>query len=104
MGTNVVEAIRYFGNRKKIFYVHFRDVKGTANNFAECFIDEGQTDMFEAMKTYKEVGFDGPMIVDHTPHIVDDTDWGHRGRAYAMGYIKALIDTVNGVSGSSEGY
>ena len=39
-------------------------------------------------------------MVDHTPYIVGDTDWGHRGRAYAMGYIKALIDTVNAVSGS----
>ena len=95
MGTNVVEAIRYFGSRKKIFYVHFRDVRGTADNFAETFIDEGQTDMFEAMKAYKEVGFDGPMIVDHIPHIVDDTPWGHRSRAYAMGYIKALMDVVN---------
>ena len=102
MGTNVIEAIRYFGSRKKIFYVHFRDVKGTADNFVETFIDEGQTNMFEAMKAYKEVGFDGPMIVDHTPHVVDDTDWGHRGRAYAMGYIKALIDIVDAVSGSSE--
>ena len=100
MGTNVIEAIRYFGSRKKIFYVHFRDVRGTADNFDETFIDEGQTDMFEAMKAYKEVGFDGPMVVDHTPRVVDDTTWGHRGRAYAMGYIKALIDTVNAVSGS----
>ena len=94
MGTNVIEAIRYFGSRKKIFYVHFRDVRGTAGNFVETFIDEGQTDMFEAMKAYKEVGFDGPIIVDHTPHIVDDSTWGHRGRAYAMGYIKALIQAV----------
>ena len=100
MGTNVIEAIRYFGSRKKIFYVHFRDVRGTADNFVETFIDEGQTDMFEAMKTYKEVGFDGPMIVDHTPRIVGDTPWGHRSRAYAMGYIKALINVVNAISGS----
>ena len=100
MGTNVIEAIRYFGSRKKIFYVHFRDVRGTAGNFVETFIDEGQTDMFEAMKAYKEVGFDGPIIVDHTPHIVDDSTWGHRGRAYAMGYIKALMDVVNAPSES----
>ena len=98
MGADVIEAIRYFGSRKKIFYVHFRDVKGTANDFAECFIDEGNVDMLEAMKVFKEVGFDGPMIVDHTPHVVDDTDWGHRGRAYAMGYIKALMHAVNSLS------
>ena len=80
------------------------DVGTGASTFIDCLIEEGQTDMFEVMKAYKEVGSDGPMIVDHTPHIVDDTDWGHRGRAYAMGYIKALIGTVNAVSGSSEGY
>ena len=95
MGTDVIEAIRYFGSRKKIFYVHFRDVKGTADDFAETFIDEGQTDMLEAMKAYKEVGFDGPLIVDHTPHVVDDTDWGHRGRAFAMGYMKGLKRVVD---------
>ena len=100
MGTNVIEAIRYFGSRKKIFYVHFRNVRGTADNFAETFIDEGQTDMFETIKAYKEVGFDGPILDDHVPRIVDDTHWGHRSRAYSMGYIKALIDTVNAVSGS----
>ena len=90
MGTDVIEAIRYFGSRKKIFYVHFRDVTGTADNFAETFIDDGQTDMLQAMKAYKEVGFEGVMRPDHVPYVVDDTDWGHRGRAYAIGYMKAL--------------
>ena len=98
MGCDVIEAIRYFGSRKRIFYVHFRDVRGTAEDFAETFIDEGQTDMFEAMKAYHEVGFDGVLIVDHTPHVVDDTDWGHRGRAYAMDYMKALKAMVERLS------
>ena len=98
MGCDVIEAIRYFGSRKKILYVHFRDVRGTAENFAETFIDEGQTDMFEAMRAYHEAGFDGVLIVDHTPHVVDDTDWGHRGRAYAMGYMKALKAMVERLS------
>jgi len=91
MGENVVEAIRYFGSRRKIFYVHFRDVKGTPEKFEETFIDDGQTDMFAAMKAYKDVGFDGPIIDDHVPDIVNDTPWRHRSRAFATGYIKALM-------------
>jgi len=95
MGVDVPETIRYFGSRKKIFYVHFRDVFGTADDFTETFIDEGQTDMFEAMKAFKEVGFDGPLSLDHTPHVVgDDEHWGYRGRAFAMGYMKALRNIV----------
>jgi len=92
---NVIKGIRYFGPQGKIIYIHFRDVRGTAADFHEAFIDEGQVDTFEVVKTLKEVGFDGFMIPDHVPHMVDDTPWGHRGRAYAIGYIQALIQVVD---------
>ena len=95
MGPGVIEAIRYFGQRGKILYVHFRDVQGTVPKFQECFIDEGNSDMFEVLKTLKETGFTGFLLTDHVPHIVDDTPWGHRSNAYALGYIKALLDVVN---------
>jgi len=101
MGANIPEAIRYFGRRKRIVYVHFRNVKGAVPRFRECFIDEGDTDMLEVIKAYKEVGFNGPMIDDHVPRMTDDTPWGHRGRAYAVGYMKALMQTV-GVAASHE--
>ena len=95
MGPGVIEAIRYFGARGKIFYIHFRDVQGIVPKFQECFINEGNSDMFEVMRTLKEVGFKGIMIPDHVPHMVDDTPWGHRGRAYAVGYMTSLIEVVN---------
>ena len=91
----VYEAIRYFASRKKIAYVHFRNVTSCVPSFAETFIDNGYVDMLEAMRAYKESGFDGVLIVDHTPGIVGDTRWGHRGRAYGIGYMKALLKCVN---------
>ena len=94
MGPGVVEAIRYFGGRGKIFYVHFRDVQGTVPCFQECFLGEGNVDVIAAMRALKEVGFTGFLLDDHVPHIVDDTEWGHRARAHAIGYIQALINTV----------
>ncbi|MBM3240000.1 TIM barrel protein [Candidatus Poribacteria bacterium] len=95
MGGNVYAAIRYFGERKKIFYVHFRNVKGTVPKFAESFINTGDTDMYKAMRIYKEVGFNGMMIPDHVPHIAGDTGWSYRSRAYAIGYMTALLEVVN---------
>ncbi|MEA3407841.1 MAG: mannonate dehydratase [Chloroflexota bacterium] len=91
----VYEAIRYFSSRNKIAYVHFRNVRGVVPKFEETFIDEGKVDMLKAMRAYKESDFDGVLIVDHTPGIVGDTGWGHRGRAYGIGYIKALLKCVN---------
>lgn len=92
---NVLRGIRYFAPRGKLLYVHFRDVVGEADNFTECFINEGNFDKFEVMKALKEHGFTGFLIDDHVPDMIDDTRWGHRGRAYAIGYMTALIDLVN---------
>ena len=95
MGPGVIEAMRYFGAQGKIFYVHFRDVQGTVPAFQECFLGEGNVDVVAAMRALKEAGFTGFIIDDHVPHIVDDTEWGHRGRAHATGYIMALVEAVN---------
>jgi mannonate dehydratase len=63
--------------------------------FQECFLGEGNVDLVAAMRTLKEVGFTGFLLDDHVPHLIDDTEWGHRGRAHAIGYIQALLATVN---------
>lgn len=95
MGKGVIEPIQYFASRGKILYVHFRDVQGAVPKFQECFIGEGNVDVVDAMRTLKNAGFTGFMIDDHVPHMVDDTDWGHRGRAHATGYIQGLLNAVN---------
>jgi mannonate dehydratase len=94
MGPDPLAAIRYFGQRGKICYVHFRDVQGVAPNFQECFLGEGNVNVVAAMRALHEVGFQGFIIDDHVPQLVDDTSWGHRGRAHATGYIQALVSAV----------
>ena len=93
-GEGVLEAIRFFGERGKIFYVHFRDVQGSVENFTECFLGDGNCDPVETIRALKQTGFNGFLIPDHVPRMVDDTDWCHRGRAWTVGYIRALIDAV----------
>ena len=94
MGEHVPTAIRRIGSQGKIVYVHFRNIRGTPKKFQEVFIDEGDVDMVEAMRTYKEVGFEGPFMMDHTPRFAaaDATAWA--GRAFAVGYMRALIQAV----------
>ena len=94
-GEGVIESIRYFGERGRIFYMHLRDVVGPADNFTEVFLGDGQSNPVEVVKTLKAVGFNGFIIDDHVPHMVNDSPWAHRGRAWSTGYIKALIDSVN---------
>jgi mannonate dehydratase len=93
-GEQIFEVIRYFGQRRKIFNVHFRNIAGGFLDFRETFIDDGDVDMLEAMRVYKEVGYDGMMMPDHVPSIEGDTG-NLQGFAFAFGYIKALIAAVS---------
>lgn len=93
MGVDAIEMIRYFGSRGKIHHVHFRNIKRAVPDFEESFIDDGDTDMFEALKTYKEVGFQGTIMPDHWPTCAGDSRWA--GRAQALGYLKALMDVLD---------
>jgi mannonate dehydratase len=97
-GAGVMESIEHFGKQGRLFYIHFRDVKGACDDFTECFIDEGNSDMFKVMLKLKEVGFKGFLIDDHVPKMVNDTPWNHRGRAFATGYMKGLLQAANAVS------
>jgi mannonate dehydratase len=89
--ATVREMIEFFGPKGRIFYVHFRDVKGTVPNFTECFLGEGNYDPAEVMTLLRSNGFTGFLLDDHVPHMDDDTDWNHRGRAHAIGYMQGLL-------------
>jgi mannonate dehydratase len=91
--VEIHDVIRYFGSRKKIFNVHFRNIRGGFLNFQETFPDDGDINFIQTIKTYKEVGYDGMLMPDHVPRIEGDTN-GYQAFAYAFGYIQALIQMV----------
>ncbi len=88
---NMLEAIRYFHEQGKIFIVHFRNVSAPLPHFVETFLDNGYMDMYQAMKIFCEIGYDGTMILDHTPQFAGGFAQGG-GTAYAIGYMRALIE------------
>jgi len=95
MGVDVLKEIRYFAGLNRIKLVHFRSVRGTVPKYTEVFVDEGDIDMLEAMKTYREAGYEGPFVSDHTPRVEGDTPWGHIGRTFTHGYMRGLVQAVN---------
>ncbi len=92
---NVYGIIAEMASRNKIALVHFRNVRGQLPRFAEVFIDEGEVDMRRAMETYRDNGYNGPFGMDHTPGFPQSMA-GPAGKAYANGYIRAMIQTVYG--------
>ena len=62
-------AIREFASAGKIGYVHFRNTSGQLPRYSEVFIDDGYVDMPRALAIYRECGFDGTVMPDHTPRL-----------------------------------
>ncbi len=97
-GVDIPQAIRYFGKRNSIHFVHFRDVKGHKSNFAETFHDNGKTDMHASMQAYYDIGFRGPLRPDHVPTMYGDSNehpgYSTIGTLFAIGYIRGLIEGV----------
>jgi mannonate dehydratase len=98
MTDDLPSVIRHFGNQKKIFFVHFRDVRGTPEKFEETFHDDGKTNMLECIKAYKDISYDGVCRPDHVPTMEGDSNnspmYSSIGRLFAIGYIKGLCEAV----------
>ncbi len=98
MTNDLPGVIKQFGNQNKIFFIHFRDVRGTPEKFEETWHDAGQTDMLACMKAYKDIGFDGVLRPDHVPTVEGDSNenagYSSFGRLYAIGYIRGLRQAI----------
>lgn len=97
--VDIPAAIRHFGDRGKIHFVHFRDIRGGAQRFVEAWHDDGQNDMMAAMQAYYDAGFRGPIRPDHVPTISGYEEnefpgYNDLGALFAYGYIKGLMEGV----------
>ena len=89
----IFDVIRWFGERRKIFNVHFRNIKGKKLDFMEAFPDEGDMDMPRSLAAYRDVAYPYMLMPDHVPQI-DGRDPSGVAFAYCYGYIQALIDAL----------
>lgn len=100
MTDDLPAVIRHFGKQEKIFFVHFRDVRGTPEKFVETFHDDGKTDMLACMQAYRDIGYEGVCRPDHVPTMEGDSNdnpsYSAVGRLFAIGYLKGLREAVYG--------
>ena len=90
----VCDVIRYFGERKKIFNIHYRNIKGGLRKFVEVFPDEGDVDMLKVLRALKLVGYPYMIMPDHVPQI-SGPEPRKVAFAYTFGYIHAMLQAIN---------
>ena len=92
MGSNpcndIPAMVREFGAQGRIHFAHVRNIRFTGpGQFEEAahFSGDGSLDLYEIMKAYHDVGFDGYIRPDHGRMI-----WDEQGRAGYGLYDRAL--------------
>lgn len=97
MCVDIPNTVKSLGDR--IHFAHFRNLTGTAENFTEQFHDDGQQDMYVAMKSYIDNGVNCPMRPDHAPTMQGEDNshpgYAQQGRLMAIGYMRGLMEAIN---------
>jgi mannonate dehydratase len=88
---DIFEPLDWLSSRKKVFNVHFRNIKGNRLHYAECAPDEGEADFTRAVLVLAKNGYDGHITPDHMVNAAGDTSGGQAYWAFVYGYIAASI-------------
>lgn len=93
MGEDLEHAAQMLKDR--IFFIHFRNCRGSREDFRETFHDNGELDMPGLIRLYAQLGLDVPIRVDHVPQLAGERGipgYTALGRLYAIGYLRGLLE------------
>ena len=96
-GEDVYEGIRRFGERGKIFHVHFRNVVGTIpadRAYAETMPDLGDLDMYRVLRALRDIGYDRAIDYDHIMKLSTDSEVGREYIAYCVGHSRGMMQAL----------
>ncbi len=93
-GADLDAGLRRFAAAGKLFYIHFRSVRGNVSSFQEVLPHEGAFDAPALMRTLHQIDYDGYVTPDHYPGLTGDTPAQDMVRAWSAGYMRALIQAT----------
>ena len=89
--VDIFEPLTWLASRKKIFNVHFRNIKGNRNHYAEVAPDEGEADFTRAIQILAQHDYDGNVTPDHGVNAAGDNTGGQAYWGFVYGYISASM-------------
>lgn len=85
--------------RHRIPFVHFRNIRGTTEDFMETWPDDGDLDLPRFIATLLELDVDAYIRPDHSPRLTTEEPgtlgYGFDGHLFTLGYMRGLIDSAD---------
>lgn len=73
-----------------VFAVHLGNIAAGQ----QAFLDEGEINLPLTLNRLKKIGFVGPLRAAPPPGMIGDEPWGYKGRAFDLGYLKAVLQVL----------
>jgi mannonate dehydratase len=93
MGEDPAECARRYHGRFP--FAHFRNIRGTAEDFIETWPDDGDLDLAGFIGTLQELDVDTYIRPDHSPRLatedVGTLGYGFDGHLFTLGYMRGLM-------------
>jgi mannonate dehydratase len=90
---NIYDVVADYSRQHRLGYVHLRNVRDKVPHYKETFIDDGEVDVPRVLAILHKNKFSGVIIPDHAPQMSCAAPW-HAGMAFAMGYLKAGLQSL----------
>lgn len=99
--NDIPALVRHFGGMGRIHFAHVRNIKFFGDR---CFHEsshlssDGSLDLYEIMKAYHDIGFDGYIRPDHGRMIWDEKGrpgYGLYDRALGIAYLNGLWEAID---------
>jgi mannonate dehydratase len=91
---DIYDVVDHYSRQNRLGYVHLRNVRDKVPHYKETFIDDGEVDVLRVLEILKRNRFEGVIIPDHAPQMSCAAPW-HAGMAFALGYLKAGIQSLD---------
>jgi len=78
----------------RIALVTLRNRRNIGEQDVDSFADEGDLDLLQLLRALGQTGYDGLVRCAPQPQMVSDTAYGHKGQAFGLGYVRALLQSL----------
>ena len=99
--NNIPDMIRDFGEQGRLHFGHIRNINRlspTSFHEASHLSNDGSLDLYEIVKAYSDIGFEGHVRPDHGRMIWDEEGmpgYGLYDRALGIAYLNGLYEAIN---------
>jgi mannonate dehydratase len=94
MAGGAAETIRDLMATKAVRAARVRTLSQIQDGLRDGFLDEDRVALYEALRAYRESGFEGPLRPAPSPHMSEDSAWGHKGYSFSLGYLRAWLQAL----------